>query len=69
MYIFDKLSKQIDELSIKLSLLYTENENLKEQIRKLNEQKSQQKYNNEHMLLNIDKVLSITDTIEKEEKQ
>ena len=67
MYIFDKLSKQIDELTIKLSLLYTENENLKNQIIKLTDQNDQLKYNNENMLLNIDKVLSITEDINKEE--
>jgi len=68
MYILDKLTKQIQLLRQKVISLQLENQQLKQEINILNDQNDQMRYNNENMLLNIDKALTITKTANKEEK-
>jgi len=64
MYILDKLNQQIHNLSLKLNLLLNENNNLKNRILELEDQNDRLKYNNENMLLNIDKALNISKSID-----
>ena len=60
MNILDKLNKQIDSLFVEITIIKEENKNLKLQIEKLQDHNDQLKFNNENMLLNIDKVLNIS---------
>jgi 2C-methyl-D-erythritol 2,4-cyclodiphosphate synthase len=67
MYILDKLNKQIKNLLLKINLLKDENNGLRNIIFELENQNDKLKYNNENMLLNIDKALSIANNPIKEE--
>lgn len=66
MHIIHKLNHQVDKLSDRILDLENENRSLKSQIAYLNDQNDRLKYNNENMLLNIDKALSMT-KVEKED--
>ena len=67
MYILDKLNQQLKNLSLKINLLTNENNDLKNKILELEDQNDRLKYNNENMLLNIDKALNISTNFIKEE--
>ena len=64
MYILDKLNQQLKNLSLKINLLNEENNGLKNRILELEDQNDRLKYNNENMLLNIDKALNISKSLE-----
>ena len=64
MYILDKLKQQINTLSLKIKILQDENNGLKNRILDLENQNDKLKYNNENMLLNIDKALNISKILE-----
>jgi len=68
MYILEKLNQQIDKLSSDFRLKTIENENLKMVIQKLEDENDRLRYNNENMLLNIDKALNITNQNKEELK-
>ncbi len=69
MYIIEKLNQQLSELKQKIDLLYDENRSLKKQIQDLEDQNDQLRYNNENMLLNIDKVLHLGSNNDNMEQQ
>jgi prefoldin subunit 5 len=60
MHIVEKLEEKIDSLLIEIKNLENEKIQLQQEIEKLNDINDQLKYNNETMLLNIDKALHIT---------
>jgi len=64
MYILDKLKQQINNLSTKINFLLNENNALKNKILELEDQNDRLKYNNENMLLNIDKALRISKEVD-----
>ena len=64
MYILDKLKQQTNNLSTKINLLLNENNALKNKILELEDQNDRLKYNNENMLLNIDKALRISKEVD-----
>ena len=58
MHILDKLNQQINKLHIDIKRLKQEKKELELQILKLQDYNDKLKYNNENMLLQIDKVLN-----------
>jgi len=60
MYILDKLKNQIQIIKSDYKNLQMQNNTLQDEVNTLKNQLDQYKYNNENMLLNIDKALQIT---------